>query len=309
MANRDRPPSVFRRLLVGVGEDRRSDHAVRAAVALAERWGADLELIHAVPVQQPDWMDLDRVRQAAATGGTLSHAWRALVEHLAADLADLSFGGRPLEAILRVLPGHPAQILLEQQRETEADLVVLGAHARRGLLDFGNTARAVLAKAECPVWVQVSPPAPVRRILVPVDLSGESLAVLQLARGLAAGLEAALTVLTCFDTPVSLSGDPGSEGGGAYDVVPQVRDAARRTLDALVARIPWEGRPPAVAFLPAEPVGEILRRQEECDLIVMGTHGRTRFSAAVLGSTAYAVLREARVPVLVLRRADQEWMV
>jgi len=39
-------------------------------------------------------------------------------------------------------------------------------------------------------------------------------------------------------------------------------------------------------------------------LIVVGSHGRGRFGAALLGSTAYAVSGHARCPVIVVRHAD-----
>jgi nucleotide-binding universal stress UspA family protein len=298
---------VFRRLLVGVCEDRRSDHALRVGIDLAERWDADLEVIHAVPVRHPEWLDIDRVRLAASTAEALTGAWRELIEHLRNDLPDLRWRDQPLEKVLRVLPGHPAKLLLDQRRQSSADLIVLGAHARRGLLDFGNTARAILAKADCPLWIQVSEPAPIRSLLVPVDLSEESLSALDLGRRLAAGLGARVVVLSCFDAPASLAA-AGKEDD-ADVIVGQVRESARRRLDQLLEQIPWGDVEPEVAFVPAEPAVEILRRQDDNQLIVMGTHGRTRFSAAVLGSTTYAVLREARIPVLVLRRKDQDWMV
>ncbi len=49
-----------------------------------------------------------------------------------------------------------------------------------------------------------------------------------------------------------------------------------------------------------EPAREILRTAEAsgCDLIVMGTHGRTGLSRAVTGSVTEAVLRRAPCPVL-----------
>ena len=37
------------------------------------------------------------------------------------------------------------------------------------------------------------------------------------------------------------------------------------------------------------------------DAIAMGTHGRTGFAAALLGSVAYSVLKHATKPVLVVR--------
>jgi nucleotide-binding universal stress UspA family protein len=39
----------------------------------------------------------------------------------------------------------------------------------------------------------------------------------------------------------------------------------------------------------------------ECDLIVMGTHGRTGIKRAVLGSVAESVVRRAECPVLTVK--------
>jgi universal stress protein A len=51
------------------------------------------------------------------------------------------------------------------------------------------------------------------------------------------------------------------------------------------------------------PVTEILRVAEEtkCDLIVMGTHGRTGLAHLLMGSVAEKVVRRAVCPVLVVK--------
>jgi nucleotide-binding universal stress UspA family protein len=51
---------------------------------------------------------------------------------------------------------------------------------------------------------------------------------------------------------------------------------------------------------------QILRSSEKlrCDLVVMGTHGRTGLSRLLAGSIAEKVLRNARCPVLALRRQE-----
>jgi nucleotide-binding universal stress UspA family protein len=53
---------------------------------------------------------------------------------------------------------------------------------------------------------------------------------------------------------------------------------------------------------------EILRTADEvgCDMIVMGTHGRTGLSRAILGSVAEAVVRAAPCPVLTVRNRKCE---
>src|SRR5262249_53361175 len=57
-----------------------------------------------------------------------------------------------------------------------------------------------------------------------------------------------------------------------------------------------------------EPVEQIIRAaaQGQCDLIVMGTHGRTGFRRVLLGSVAEQVLRRAACPVLTVNTPAQE---
>src|SRR5262249_59188485 len=57
-----------------------------------------------------------------------------------------------------------------------------------------------------------------------------------------------------------------------------------------------------------DPVAEILRaaRARDCDLIVMGTHGRTGLRRLLLGSVAEGVMRKAPCPVLTARPSSPE---
>ena len=59
---------------------------------------------------------------------------------------------------------------------------------------------------------------------------------------------------------------------------------------------------------PGDPATEILRLAEDvgADLIVVGTHGRVGVKRLVMGSVAEQVTREARCPVLVMRRRNYQ---
>jgi len=59
-------------------------------------------------------------------------------------------------------------------------------------------------------------------------------------------------------------------------------------------------------LLTGMPADEIVRfaEEENVDLIVMGTHGRTGLRRLLLGSTAEAVLRRAPCPVLTFKQTD-----
>jgi nucleotide-binding universal stress UspA family protein len=48
-------------------------------------------------------------------------------------------------------------------------------------------------------------------------------------------------------------------------------------------------------------------REEEADLIVMGTHGRTGLAHALIGSVAEKVVRKAPCPVLTVRHPKMKF--
>jgi nucleotide-binding universal stress UspA family protein len=61
------------------------------------------------------------------------------------------------------------------------------------------------------------------------------------------------------------------------------------------------GRPVRTRLLVGDPPREIARlvRESGCDLVVVGTHGRTGLRRAVMGSVAERIVREAPCAVLV----------
>jgi len=84
----------------------------------------------------------------------------------------------------------------------------------------------------------------------------------------------------------------------------QARKAAQKRLafvekSAAAAGVPYESfYLPSVA--PWEAIIEAAKRKK-CDLIFMGSHGRSGLAAVVLGSQTVKVLTHSKVPVLVTR--------
>jgi len=93
---------------------------------------------------------------------------------------------------------------------------------------------------------------------------------------------------------------------GPVDLSAAMRKEGERVLEGAAAKAREAGVSAETALVeaadrrvPAAITDEAVRAQ--CDLIVMGTHGRRGFEHLVLGSVAEGVLRRATVPVLLLR--------
>jgi nucleotide-binding universal stress UspA family protein len=148
-----------------------------------------------------------------------------------------------------------------------------------------------------------------RRILVPVDGSAPSLVGLRHALELAREQGAHVRVLNVLDDRVDA---PVLHGGGSVGTLLETTMAeGRRALDdALAAAHAADVSADAVVVASAGgDVAEAILDQAarwRADLIVMGTHGRRGLSRLLLGSHAERVLREAPVPVLIVRDEEGE---
>ena len=143
------------------------------------------------------------------------------------------------------------------------------------------------------------------RILCPVDFSEFSRHALVSAVAVARQQHATVTALHVIP-PVQVAYT--APGMGAY--APYVYRAAdlrefQRTLERFVGAVDY---PITAVSVEAVVVDEILKRAAEmpADLIVMGTHGRTRFHRLILGSVAERVLFRTTCPVLTVPRQSPD---
>jgi universal stress protein A len=146
----------------------------------------------------------------------------------------------------------------------------------------------------------------ISRILVPVDFSPHSDFTLQYAARLAARLGAELHVIHAVE-PIPSAALAG-EGFYLPDVselqAALVAEATRRldqsraalSTDVVVTTEALTGHPPQVIAQAAQ--------DRKCDLIAIGTHGRTGIAHLVMGSVAERVTRLAPCPVLIVRETD-----
>ena len=133
-------------------------------------------------------------------------------------------------------------------------------------------------------------------ILFPTDFSHTGDAALEMAESIAKSRGAKLLIVHVEEPP------PVYGGGDWYYGVPEPKqEQLLEMLQRVVPKdksIPFEHR--LLAGHPAQTIVEVAR-DEDCSMIVMGTHGRTGLMRMLMGSMAEEIVRKSPCPVLTLR--------
>jgi len=143
-----------------------------------------------------------------------------------------------------------------------------------------------------------------KHILMPTDFSECSQHALEAALSLAAKYDATVSVLHVIE-PARYSGAVGHEAAidpEAYkDVGAQVKRAAVEHMQAFMANVTQPNVTSSVEN--GVPYDAVVRCAEanKCDLVVIGTHGRSGLKRFVMGSVAERVIRHSPCPVLTVR--------
>jgi len=272
-----------------------SDTGLQTAAALASAAGAELHAFHCVskPVF-PYWDGLvdDSTRERWLEGARLDLEWQ--LRRVVGDAWPI--------ATMDVDLGEPVQEINERAVETQADMVVLGAHRPRGAFGdlLGTTADRVIRTSAVPCLIaNRALTRPLRRVVIPIDFSEPSLRGLQvgidwLARiggEDAEGQGAIVEILY-----ISAFASPSYRPMAVEPKLAEHADAAREHLAGTSIKIL-----PRILSAPM-PIDGILRaaEQSEADLIILGTHGYGTFGRALLGSVASAVVRTIPFPILLV---------
>ena len=278
------------------------DEVLRAAAALARRTGAALHVIHAFDFPQSPYFEAPV--DPATFQGRIDDSELAMAEQVARTVpAGVTVASRRLEIYAA------AAAIAEYATAVKADLIVIGPHTRRRLDPgfLGTTADRLIRVVDVPVLiVRGALRMPVKRILVPVDLSERTGSVLDVALAWGEGIgghDGMLPVPTVEMEIVHVVPRVLAPGGLPFDratVLPgmnrEVESALERAGGAssvqVCEEVLWGDRPDR----------EIVRcaQQSGSDLIVLATHGYGVIRRALVGGTASGVARTAPCPVLLV---------
>ena len=144
------------------------------------------------------------------------------------------------------------------------------------------------------------------KILVATDGSGFSNKAVTSAARLAQSLGAKLLLLhvrSPIDIPHHVEGGALSSQGGKI-LMQEIEDEERKLLDAAAELAAAAGSVAETAFVADFlPYDAIIRaaREQQCDLIVMASHGRRGIAGLLLGSETQKVLTHSPIPVLIVK--------
>ncbi len=149
----------------------------------------------------------------------------------------------------------------------------------------------------------------IARILVPVDFSECSSQALRYAASVAERFGAEVVLAHAIEAPMNLPPqtlvhiDPE---GTSIPIMDYVRQAAERRMEGVLKELSDAGVK-ATSVIELGDVRDVVLAQaaaRRCDLIVMGTNGRTGLRHLLIGSIAEDVVRRSSIPVLTIRVHD-----
>ena len=202
------------------------------------------------------------------------------------------------------MDGVPWHSIVETvEHDPDVDLVVVGTHGRTGIprVLLGSVAERVVRHAPCSVLVtrRTGDTTPFAHILVPIDFSEPSRLAVERATELAAVDGAGILLLHSVELPAYYDSELGTEllasieKGGATQLATSA-DELRAKTTVPVTSVLRHGSPGASSV-------NVLEEDPTFDLVVVGSHGRTGFKRALLGSVAEKIVRHAPCSVLVAR--------
>ena len=233
--------------------------------------------------------------------GAVEKQVRATLE---ASIAAAGFDNPPA---LLVEDGVPHRVITETTRELSADVIVIGPGQPASVAEymFGSTADRVVRTAPAPILIVRNETAqPYRYAAVAIDFSPFSQAALDATRTLAPAAERVL-VHACeiplqFEQAMLKVGTPATE----VERYRQSRLAKSRSqLVKFARRYGSREKTLLLRGMPAEALID-LSRDDQVDLIALGSQGLNAVTQALIGSVAMRLLAQAGCDLLVVGAAS-----
>ena len=298
---------MYKKILVPLDGSELAEVALPYAEELAVKLGAGIELLRVVTL--PAYSEPTGGLYAVEKEVALSSGAKDYLEKVGFSLKEKGIAEQS-----DVKCGTAADEIIEYASKDEISLIVLATHGHSGVTRWalGSVADKVIRGTEKPVVLiraKERYPAAIEQeilksILVPLDGSRESEAVIPHVEWLASGLGAEVVLFHALAGGYHTITAKGYE----YVIYPEQQIASDKAfaedyLTRVGKQLKDKGLTPTVEVRTGNAAEEIIKFVGEvhADMVAMSTHGRSGVRRWVFGSVADKVLREGDKPLLLVR--------
>ncbi|MCH7414163.1 universal stress protein [Belliella sp. R4-6] len=212
---------------------------------------------------------------------------------------------KSIEIEIIVLEGNPMETFLRSAKVKDVDLIIMGR--KDELPGSGSLSKNLAQKAPCSVLflTERGPVAVPKKIMVPLDFSDHSNISFEFATQLNNNLNAEIIGLHIYDVPTGYY-----KTGKSYEEFAKIMEEnAKKSYQDFLQKNKLRSFD-CLFFLRdnGNDGRHILKlaKENNVDLIIMGSRGRTNSAAALLGSTAEKIVQlNNEIPMLVFKKKGE----
>ncbi|MBI2830146.1 MAG: universal stress protein [Chloroflexi bacterium] len=295
---------MFEKILVPLDGSELAEIAIPYAEEIGGRLGSEITLLHVCRPEHEAFQHMHKIYLANIVDSVERYIRRHWPK-----------SGTTVKG--EALPGEPDQVIGGHIKENNIGLLVMASHGASGLrtLVIGSVADKVVRSVWVPTLIIRAKAAPqegkaklINRILLPLDGSDASKMALAYAEELAIKVKASIHLFRMARSSYAYAGLEGVGGTVTLDLTRIDRAEEKRVRDYL-AGIAEEIRARDIpvtysTMLGTDPAYELIELSDkvDADLIVMSTRGRSPLARWIIGSTAEKLLREGKLPLLLVRQ-------
>lgn len=296
---------MYDRILIPVDGSDEANRAARQGLELAAKFDAAVDVLHVV----------ERKAARLTRTGDQRRALRERGERILAEIEDRA-AERDQSITTALLEGSPSEQISEYARDRNADLVVVG---RQGMTNLGKrllggVTEQLLYRSDVPVFVvtdadeAAEPETAFSNVLLPTDGSENAASATDHGIEIARQYDSTLRVLNVVD--LQGAGGAFDAGGLQGEFIERLEEQGTAAVDAVVDEVvetapDLDVESAVVRTSSFDGAAAGIREyvaEQDVDLVVMGSHGRSNLKRQLLGSVASTLVRSVDVPVLIVRR-------
>ncbi len=283
---------LLEKVLLAHDFSKSSENVVSTAIGLAKVFNSKVLLIHVLPDEINDEKIKLLLRDTADQ--KLEEAAKRIQDE----------GVQVIKSMLKFGSAHENIVDAAQKERVNLILVGSGETAKGEKFQLGTTAHQIIQGSEQPVYVvKDHSTLDVKRILCPIDFSNNSKRALKNAITIARRLEAELHILNVIE----------SQGFKWFSMEKELeieRDQQQKQLQEKLNRFLEEFNLVGLTWHQEIRNGDASKEildsiaENDIDLLLMGTSGKTGLSRLVIGSVTEKVIREVPCSFVTLKSAD-----